>query len=282
MLRDEFKTRYQTIPLAIHRAVSEIGASELLAHQHREIELIYMRRGALDFYVDTRCYSLREGDLLFVPPYAIHRIPAHKEGATEHECICFSASLLCDTALLSLLEGSPVAAYRLSGADATVPSLHMQAAFSACERGGNGWELLAVGHLSLLFAVLKQMGAFCGEGSVVGDTAFAKDVIAFVEAHHGEAVTSRTIAALLYTGQSQFCRRFRSVFGTSFEKYLLSYRLERARTLLGTETANVTEIAYRVGFHNAAYFGKAFREKYGVTPLGYRKAKKSADHEKKV
>ena len=105
MFRDEFKLRYTTIPLAIHRAECPFGAEELLAHRHREIELIYMREGRLNFYVDTVPYTLLKGDILVVPPYAIHRIPAHREGRAAHDCICFSASLLPDVNLQHLLEG---------------------------------------------------------------------------------------------------------------------------------------------------------------------------------
>ena len=34
----------------------------------------------------------------------------------------------------------------------------------------------------------------------------------------------------------------------------------------------VTEIAYAVGFGDASYFIKLFKEKYGVSPYKYRKA----------
>jgi len=33
---------------------------------------------------------------------------------------------------------------------------------------------------------------------------------------------------------------------------------------------SITDISYHCGFSSNAYFGKIFREKYGMTPLQYR------------
>ena len=277
MFKDEFKARYTTIPLAIHSTDSPLGARELIAHQHREIELIYVREGRLDFFVNAVKYSLARGDLLIIPPYAIHRVPANSEGKTGHDCICFSATLLCDEALRIKLEGTPSLSARHVHAKEDpqgVYAAYMKYAFRACREGKEGWELVAVGNLSLLFAALKAEGTFFGEGGAFADAAFAHDVIAYVDGHFSEPLSSKDVADFFHVSQSHFCRVFKEGFGTTFEKYLLAYRLERARVLLYHGELSVTEIAYKTGFHSGSYFGKTFRERYGESPLGYRNTKK--------
>ena len=37
-----------------------------------------------------------------------------------------------------------------------------------------------------------------------------------------------------------------------------------------TTDANISEIAYTVGFRDAGYFGKCFRKKYGMSPKEYK------------
>lgn len=275
MFRDEFKERYTTIPVAIYRASKATGAEELIAHRHREIELIYMREGEMDFFVGTERHHLLGGDLLVVPPYAVHRIPAHANGRTAHDCICFSASLLCDAALRGRLEGKgSLGAYRVPASEEASEGLsaYMQTAFSACETGAVGWELTAVGALSLLFGELCRRGAFSAEKSTSEDADLAREVIAYVDAHFAEPLSSRSLSAVFHMSQSHFCRVFKAVFGATFEKYLLAYRLERARAALRVEALSVTEIAYRTGFHSGSYFGKSFRARYGVSPRDYRRA----------
>ena len=59
--------------------------------------------------------------------------------------------------------------------------------------------------------------------------------------------------------------------GTSFINYLKDYRLTMAARLLQSSDSSVLNIAAEVGFDNLSYFNRAFKEKFGVTPLKYRK-----------
>ena len=60
--------------------------------------------------------------------------------------------------------------------------------------------------------------------------------------------------------------------GQNFVKYLTDYRLREACRLLRTTTLGVSEIAARLGFGDALYFSRRFRQKTGSSPSQYRKA----------
>lgn len=62
---------------------------------------------------------------------------------------------------------------------------------------------------------------------------------------------------------------FRQLFGTTVFGYLREYRMERARHLLATAQMNVTEVAYTVGYNSLPSFSKAFRKRFGSSPLAY-------------
>lgn len=59
--------------------------------------------------------------------------------------------------------------------------------------------------------------------------------------------------------------------GLSFQQYLNDERLEHARRLLRSTDASVTQLAGQVGFSSAAAFSRAFRQRYGESPLAFRK-----------
>lgn len=65
---------------------------------------------------------------------------------------------------------------------------------------------------------------------------------------------------------------FRHVFGTTVFGMLKSYRLELARQLLSEQDINIAEVAHRVGYGSSTTFGRAFKQKFGVTPKSYQKA----------
>jgi len=59
--------------------------------------------------------------------------------------------------------------------------------------------------------------------------------------------------------------------GFTFTGYLNKLRLtEAARLLAEKESATVSEVAYTVGYNNASYFNKLFRQEYGCTPKAFR------------
>lgn len=69
--------------------------------------------------------------------------------------------------------------------------------------------------------------------------------------------------------------------GFTFSSYLNKLRLtEAARLLAEKEEANIAEIAYSVGYNNASYFNKLFKEEYGCTPNTFKSVCKRAysDH----
>lgn len=272
MFRDEFKARYTTIPFAICETVC-IGGKEVITHQHREVEIISMTAGAADFYINSEQYPVKAGDVLIIPPYALHRAQLSPLETTSYYCICFDLGLICDEGLKQglekqvfsdrcLIDGGAEYAERARG--------YISDAFHACEQRTVGWELMAVGNMSLLFGLLKQSEFFSGRTSSEKDSNFGKDAMTYIIDNYSSGITSRDAADALYMNYSCFCRQFKKTFGTCFTDYILAYRLEKAKIYLANTSLSVIEIAFRVGFNNCSYFCKAFRERYGSTPLAYR------------
>jgi two-component system, response regulator YesN len=52
----------------------------------------------------------------------------------------------------------------------------------------------------------------------------------------------------------------------------LRRRLEKASELLHETDLTVADISLKVGFHSDDYFYRAFRRKFGMTPLQWRKS----------
>ncbi len=67
----------------------------------------------------------------------------------------------------------------------------------------------------------------------------------------------------------QLQRRIRASLGLSAAGYIRTLRLQRAGQLLQARTGTVSEIAYAVGFMDANYFSRLFRQTFGVTPSDY-------------
>ena len=65
----------------------------------------------------------------------------------------------------------------------------------------------------------------------------------------------------------------KKVTGKTYKSLLQEKRLEIAENLLLQTEMSIDEIIKRTGYENASFFRRIFKEKYGVTPLNYRKRK---------
>lgn len=61
----------------------------------------------------------------------------------------------------------------------------------------------------------------------------------------------------------------------TFSKYVIQYRLEKAKILLLNDNMKINYIAFEVGYNDVSHFIQSFKKTYGMTPEEYRIRKKS-------
>ncbi len=85
-------------------------------------------------------------------------------------------------------------------------------------------------------------------------------------------LSTREIARQCNIGVRQLERRFHQAVGVTPAKFYLRLRLERARHLLHYSTTPITDVALSCGFYSPSHFSKCYRQHFGVTPSGERRA----------
>jgi AraC-like DNA-binding protein len=78
------------------------------------------------------------------------------------------------------------------------------------------------------------------------------------------------LAALVGLSPSRLTTLFREATGGGVLAYQIGLRMARARRLLDTTGASVTEIAREVGYHDPYYFSRHFRRLHGMSPREFR------------
>jgi AraC-like DNA-binding protein len=96
--------------------------------------------------------------------------------------------------------------------------------------------------------------------------------VEFMQAHLGQDLPLKEIAAASYLSPYHFARLFKKLTGTSPHAYLASLRAARARSLLAETDLSVSEISSRVGYASPSHFSKAFTQATGLTPRAFRAA----------
>jgi AraC-like DNA-binding protein len=80
------------------------------------------------------------------------------------------------------------------------------------------------------------------------------------------------LATSVGLGGSRLRHLLREFIGMSLSQFRNERRLQVAAHLLARGHQRVSEIAYEVGFGDAAYFNKEFRKRFGLSPTRYRQA----------
>src|SRR6185437_196990 len=100
---------------------------------------------------------------------------------------------------------------------------------------------------------------------------YTAPAVAYISEHYAEACRIETIARLCHLSESGFSRLFHREQSVSFRRYLLQYRIAKARDFLAEPQASVSQVAYAVGFNDLSHFGRVFRRIVGMPATHYQR-----------
>lgn len=92
-------------------------------------------------------------------------------------------------------------------------------------------------------------------------------VISAMKENIATPVDQAELARIFGTGQRQLERCFKTCMGESPKSYYVGLRLQRARDLLRSTTMTVLEVAVETGFSSRGSFSKAFKRRFGISPM---------------
>ena len=99
------------------------------------------------------------------------------------------------------------------------------------------------------------------------DRAFIDKLRKFIEDNISETSISITaLAGEMCMSRASFFRKMKSLTGVTPNDFILSYRLNKAVSMLKEGKWRVGEIADMLGFSSASHFSRVFRQKFGKSP----------------
>ena len=122
----------------------------------------------------------------------------------------------------------------------------------------------ALGHLLVRHAGIEQPRPVRIRGGLSG--AAKRRVLEVIAAALDARLTIERLAREVGLSPAHFARAFKQTMGRAPHQYLLALRLERARRLLETTQATLSDIAQRTGFADQAHFTRLFKRVFGTTP----------------
>ncbi len=103
------------------------------------------------------------------------------------------------------------------------------------------------------------------------DKAFLEKTLKIIEEHfEDEHFSVNMLAEKVNMSISQLNRKLNSLISQPAGHLIRSLKLQRAADLLSQNSGSISEICYKLGFSDQAYFSRAFKKQFGTSPRGYR------------
>src|SRR6185312_17337988 len=99
----------------------------------------------------------------------------------------------------------------------------------------------------------------------------ARRALAHIEENLGSKIAIRDLAGLVAFSKSHFSRAFKRSLGLSPMAYVARRRVERAKILMVSTDAQLTEIALACGFADQSHLNRSFRRVVGLSPGVWRR-----------
>ncbi len=244
-------------------------------HYHTSAEFIQVMEGRVELFAGGARRECTKGDLIFIPPSAVHEM----------------TSLTEDAAIRGVI-------YELPLADIAGMQQHFSALFSHSQRAQYIISDQEEGHAELcacidlihlhypgtsipgrmrIAAALLQMEALLIQRFALEETAadsrYQKltPVLAYLGEHYAEKIRISDLSRIIHVCDDRLIRLFREVTGETPVSYLTNLRIEAClRQLAGTDDS-LAAIAEKTGFGSDTYMTRVFKQKLGATPGQYRR-----------
>ena len=98
-------------------------------------------------------------------------------------------------------------------------------------------------------------------------------VLDHIADRYGSTITVEHLADAAGLSPAHFSRLFKATIGQTPHRFVMTYRLEQARRMLGNPSQALIDIALSCGFSDQAHFSRSFKQATGMTPRQFRNRK---------
>jgi len=261
------------------------GRSLVRMNRHEFFEIIYIFSGRTHIQVRSRCFELKQDDVVVIGPDIYHRLLHPPRTEVKLISLNFQGQVIrgADTDgedglyLSPFLSQGPQFPHVISGErDVSREVLSLVLKVHRELPAHTALRRLAVKTYmkSILLLLLRHFSNHLGTREAIDrkqrHVQRLQPLFQHLDRHYGEHIEVADAAHLCAMSSSHFMRFFKQTIGQSFRAYLSSFRIAKAQSMLSTSDTSIAEVSQLVGFCSQSYFGETFRDLAGTTPRAYR------------
>lgn len=255
------------------------------SHWHYFIEILYVMEGTAWVTCNEDTYVLSAGEMIFIPPQAVHSIYTTAPGPLLYTVLKFAGSRVGFPGNYLPRIGT---VFWNTHKDLKLPITFSQKDFSAfsledffnkCVKemeekkyGYDSYLRTYITQLSVeLLRIWREHGFSQGTDSKPAEEDFSiHDVLMYIDSHSHENIQVNELADMCHMSYSYFAKTFHKLYGQSCKEYIEFVRLSKVENFLLFTDYDLNYISHETGFADCSHLIRVFKRKYHVTPKQYR------------
>ena len=248
----------------------------------RAMEIIEITSGKVLVQIGTEFAEAKAGEFLYVPPTMVFRVDA-VDGEAGMRSMVFDSSIIeinmenFDTEIFYMFyvqsknkivvfgEGHPVH---------DTLSKYMQESYDEYVSKDVCYKLPIRANIYLMMTALLRY--YCGSKNdldrmIYHNVMRLRPIITYIANHYKEKIYIETLSDMITVSPDYFTKMFKDSIGRTPIDYINGLRINRAMQMLATTDTSVNDISDGLGFSNANYFHKIFKQYMNTSPAAYRK-----------
>ncbi|GGG52464.1 helix-turn-helix domain-containing protein [Paenibacillus radicis (ex Gao et al. 2016)] len=248
-------------------------------HYHKQLELLYIAKGKLDFYVEENIFHLQSGDVVIVGASQLHRDRTLTQ--LDYIVLQFDLEPFFDHSTIPYMRFFSETENPLSEANYIFqenPAVKQEVGdcirqlLDEASRKDIGYELavsMLIRQILLLLLrndnrkVLAEQDAF--------DRARLKPVLDYVEERLHDRIQVEEVCKIANMSYYYFVKFFKKTIGMSFTEYVNYRKIKWAERLLLTKDLSISDVGERIGMPNMAHFYKMFKKHNDCSPKQFQR-----------
>ncbi|MBP2100366.1 AraC family transcriptional regulator [Enterococcus rivorum] len=264
------------------------GMTIVYPHWHKEIEIIYSKRGTVNIGVGDDIVCVSEGEIYFFAsgePHYFLASPDSERIVYQFDLQLFDEKLLRqsqDKSLAELFEnGAKHSSEWPEALTRKVKELLLEL-YEELESDNLGKKFAIYAYLFQLvtqfYRQLPETKLTVKKGGRASTIRYKETlerldkIFSYVEMYYLESISLEEVAREVGFSPYYFTRFFKNNTGQTFMSFLNEYRIIQAKFILANEKIPMIEVAEKSGFSSVKTFHHVFKESVGISPLKYQKS----------
>lgn len=249
-------------------------------HFHPQLELLLVKSGTLDVYIDEQCVNLGAGDIAIIGSNQLHR-DRSQSYPTHYIVLQFDLEPFFDQTTMPYMRFFSETKHPLSETNYIFQEnddVKQQAAESiewllkeATEKQ-RGYELAVSMHIKRLLLLLIRSDT---RNVLVQSEDFDRirlySVLDYVESNLTDRIQVDEVCKLANMSYYYFVKFFKRTIGMSFTEYVNYRKIKWAERILLTKDVSISEVGDQIGMPNMAHFYKMFKKYNDCSPKQFQK-----------